>query len=294
MGAPSHPRHQTRYSAPMGADTLTVVNTHNARWAAGDLEGLYALYHPDMVFTDHYTGQTYTGQTLRNHVAGVIGRSALGTLTYTDRVCVDGDTATLRYREVIRSAHGDDLMAVRACDVVKVRAGCIVSIDEYAIPESLVAPVLSPPRPRHRARVATAGAHQSLAKIGLTARALGHLLADLDAWMRAEKPFCQPMLTLQQVAAATGYTRNQISFALNQGRGVGFFEYLNRVRVEHLLQQVPVPAEGGVVAWSELAGFRSVSTFYKAFRAVTGESPAGWLLRHPPLPRPTPGTSTSQ
>jgi AraC-like DNA-binding protein/ketosteroid isomerase-like protein len=265
----------------MAADTLTVVNTHNTRWAAGDLDGLYALYHPDMVFTDHYTGQTYTGLALRSHVAGVIARSALGTLTYTDRICVDDDTATLRYREVIRSAHGDDLMAVRACDVVRVLDGYIVSIDEYAIPERLAAPVHPPPRPRRRARTTGAGTQQDLAKIGLTARALGHLLADLDAWMRAEQPFCQPTLTLQQVAAATGYTRNQISFALNQGGGVGFFEYINRVRVEHLLQCVPLPTEGGVVAWSERAGFRSVSTFYKAFRAVTGVSPAAWLQRHP-------------
>jgi AraC-like DNA-binding protein/ketosteroid isomerase-like protein len=278
----------------MAADTLSVVNTHNARWAAGDLDGLYALYHADMVFTDHYTGQTYAGEALRSHVAGVISRSALGTLTYTDRVCVDGDSATLRYREVIRSAHGDALMAVRACDVVQVLKGLIVAIDEYAIPESLAAPDLTPPQPRRRAPASAAADRRGLAKIGLTARALGHLLADLDAWMRAERPFCESTLTLQQVAAATGYTRNQISFALNQGRGVGFFEYLNRVRVEHLLQHVPVPAEGGVVAWSELAGFRSVSTFYKAFRSVTGESPAAWLLQHPPRPSPEPSSDACQ
>jgi AraC-like DNA-binding protein len=262
----------------MDTDTLHVVNTHNARWAAGDLPGLFALYHPDMVFTDHYTGQAHTGAALRQHIAAVIARSALDSLTYTDRVCVDGDTATLRYRETIRSAQGDELMAVRACDVVRVRDGLIVSIDEYAIPQADPTPATATGRPA-----------AALLKIGLTARAIGHLLADLDAWMQTAQPFCDPALTLQRVASATGYSRNQISFALNQVQGLGFFDYVNRVRVQHLLRHVTVPAQGGVIAWSELAGFRSASTFYKAFRQVTGQSPAEWLRQNAQAGRPVDG-----
>jgi AraC-like DNA-binding protein len=95
--------------------------------------------------------------------------------------------------------------------------------------------------------------------------------------MRTALPFCDPALSLPQVAQATGYTRNQISFALNQVRGIGFFDYLNRMRVEHLLHYVQPPATGGALAWAQAAGFRAASTFYAAFRAATGMSPAAWL-----------------
>lgn len=259
----------------MHTTTLRVVTEHNTRWAQGDLAGLCALYHPDIVFTDHYAGQRYAGAAVHAHVAGILKRSQLDSLHYTDRPRVDDDTVTLRYRETIRSSAGDELLAVTACDIVRVQDGHIIAIDEYAIPEARTA------LPSTRKSKATAGSTTAngvgIGKIGLSAREIGFLLADLDGWMRTALPFCDPALSLPQVAQATGYTRNQISFALNQVRGIGFFDYLNRMRVEHLLHYVPPPATGGALAWAQAAGFRAASTFYAAFRAATGMSPAAWL-----------------
>lgn len=259
----------------MHEETLRVVSAHNAHWAQGDLDALYALYHPDMVFTDHYAGQQYRGDDLHAHVRGIIERSQLDSLRYIDRVRVDQDTATLRYRETIRSATDEVLLSVSACDVVTVAEGLIIAIDEYAIPEA--APPSRPAPKPTRARAGGARGAAGIDKIGLSARAIGYLLSDLDRWMQSQRPFLNPALSLQEMADATGYTRNQISFALNQFRGVSFFDHVNRVRVDYLLQHVPYPASGGAVAWAESAGFRSVSTFYSAFRAATGLSPAAWL-----------------
>jgi AraC-like DNA-binding protein len=255
--------------------TLRVVNEHNARWAQADLTGLCALYHPDIVFNDHYAGQRYVGEAVKAHVEGILKRSQLDSLQYTDRVRVDDDTATLRYRETIRSSTGDALLAVSACDMVRVVEGLIVAIDEYAIPEANPSANSFPNR-----RAATKQAGTGVGKIGLSAREIGFLLADLDGWMRATLPFRDPALSLPQVAQATGYTRNQISFALNQVRGVSFFDYVNRKRVEHLLSNIAPPAAGGALSWAEAAGFRSASTFYTAFRTATDMSPAVWLRTH--------------
>ena len=63
-------------------------------------------------------------------------RSQLDSLHYTDRARVDDDTVTLRYRETIRSSAGDELLAVTACDIVRVQDARIIAIDEYAIPEA--------------------------------------------------------------------------------------------------------------------------------------------------------------
>jgi hypothetical protein len=87
--------------------TKVIVEKHNQRWGAGDLEGIFALYDPGMVLTDHYTGKSYTGADLRSHIAQVIQRSRLDSLTYTDAVRVDGDTAVLQYSEIVRSASGN-------------------------------------------------------------------------------------------------------------------------------------------------------------------------------------------
>lgn len=245
--------------ADLEQHTREIVEKHNQRWGAGDLEGLFSLYDPAMVFTDHYTGKTYTDTALREHIATVIQRSRLDSLHYTDAIRVDGDTAFLQYSETIRSARGNELLQIRACDVVRVRKGLIVDIQEYALPVQALD------------KAATAG--QPAEKIGLTARGLGYLLDDLATYFEQDHPFLRPTLSLQDVANATGYSRNQISFALNQGLQTTFYAFINRARIEYLLSRhQALPPEGIGQVWQS-AGFRSVSTFYAAFRAVTGKRP---------------------
>ena len=169
--------------------TRLIVEKHNQRWAAGDLEGIFALYDPDMVLTDHYTSKSYTGAGLRKHITQVIQRSRLDSLTYTDAIRVDGDTAVLQYSETIRSASGNDLLQIRACDVVRVRRALIIEIQEYALPARSPSDSVAPT--------------QSAEKIGLTARALGYLLDDLATYFERDQPFLRPDLNLQDVANAT-------------------------------------------------------------------------------------------
>ena len=245
--------------ANTGSDTRSVVERYNQRWTQGDLAGLFALYHPDLVFTDHYAGKTYQGATLRKHITDVIRRSALDSLAYTDAVRIDGDTAFVQYSETIRSAAGSTLLTVRACDVVRVRNGLIVEIQEYALPVHV--------------QGGGAGAGQSAQRIGLTARGMGYLLNDLATHVSRDRPYLKPSLSLQDVADATGYSRNQISFALNHALGTTFYAFINRARVEHILREhTNLPPEG-VLHLARSVGFRSVSTFYAAFRAVTGQRP---------------------
>lgn len=257
MTAPANDTDQTR----------ALVDEYIRRWAAGDLAGLFALYAPDMVFVEHYSGKRYEGAALRAHVAEVIRRSRLDSLRYTDTIRVDGDTATLQYRETICSVSGGELLTVHACDVVRVAGGCIVEINEYAVPQHTTAEF------DHRPRVRPAE------KIGLSPRALGFLLDDLETYIQRDQPYLEPALSLQQVAKATGYSRNQISFALNQVLGASFFAFVNRARVGHL-QRLHAEQPGlGIQELATASGFRSLSTCYAAFRAATGETPRGYFKR---------------
>lgn len=243
----------------LSATTLAIVERHNACWARGDIAGIEALYHPDMVFIDHFSGNSYTGTALRQHIRDIIARSALDTLEYLDRPRVDGDTVFLRYCEVIRAANGDALLSVSACDAVRIADGQIIEINEYALP------LHQPDQPNQPPRK-----HAAASKIGLSPRALGYLLKDLSIYFEQQQPYLEPGLSLSDVARVSGYTRNQISYALNHGLGLSFYQYLNRARIRHVLAS---DSAISIVERARAAGFRSTSTFYSAFRAVTGHVP---------------------
>ena len=280
-GAASSPAARDRRQTPAAAATRAVVNSHNQAWASGELRAVLAHYHPQLCWHDHYAGLSYHGASLRDHVQRVLARSKLDSLRYLDAVCADGDTAVLQYTETIRSAHGDALLQIRACDVVRVQDGLIVQIDEYAVPMDPHPHPGAAGSPRdptgQRARKPSAAAE----RLGLGARALGYLLADLQQHLASARPYLNPALTLTELAQATGYSRNQISFALNHGLGQSFYAWVNQTRVQHVLQQYAVAPHQPVLALARAAGFRSASTFYQAFRAQTGLAPGAYFRQTP-------------
>lgn len=245
--------------------TLEIVQAHNTCWGRGDLNGCMALYHKDMVFVDHFSACSYSGSKLQKHVASVLARSRLETLTYLDRVRVDGDTAFLQYQESILSSQGSSLMQISACDTVRVHAGLIMEINEYAFP---MGKLTSSRKFGHQIQAE---------KIGLSARALGFLIQDLCEYFERKKPFLDSNLSLADVAMATGYTRNQISYALNHGLGKSFHQFLAEERIKAVLA-MPLALTGNRIwASAQKAGFKSPSTFYACFRKLTGLTPGQYL-----------------
>ncbi len=243
---------------------LATVEAHNAAWGRGDVEQVLALYHPDMVFHDHAAGARYRGEDLREHVRSVIRRSSLHTLVYEDRPRVDGDTVFLRYRETVRAPDGKEWLSFSACDCVRVRDGFIVEIHEYAVLQQ---------RPH---KGTDREARDDASRIGLSPRAMGFLLRDLQTWFDDHQAFLQPGLSLQQVADTTGYTRNQISYALNHALGQSFYRYLGRARVRHALANASSFRHHAMNELAQALGFRSVSGLYRSFRDLIGLTPRQW------------------
>ena len=107
---------------------------------------------------------------------------------------------------------------------------------------------------------------------------LGQLAEDLQEYFQRQRPFLDPDLDLQQVAAATGYSRNQISHLLNQVLGQSFYRYVNQARLQHLLAALDgatPPIRIDELAFA--AGFNSLSAFYSCFRQHTGLSPKAYV-----------------
>ncbi|WP_291008456.1 nuclear transport factor 2 family protein [Hydrogenophaga sp.] len=249
---------------PPDQDALHTVNAHNDAWRRGDVDQVLALYHPDMVFYDHAASTRHEGPALREHVRSVIQRSSLHTLVYLDRPRVEGDTVFLRYRETVRAPEGDEWLSLSACDCVRVSDGQIVEIHEYAVLQHTSAGRQNNPH-RHEA-----------SRIGLSPRAMGFLLRDLQTYFDQGQAFLQPGLSLNQVASDTGYTRNQISYALNHALDQTFYRYLGRARVQHALRNPQLFRQQSIADLALALGFRSVTGLYRSFRDATGLTPRQW------------------
>ena len=98
----------------------------------------------------------------------------------------------------------------------------------------------------------------------------------VDAFMRAERPFLDPRLSLDDLAAALGIPGRDLSKLISVSSGGNFYQFINGYRVNEARRLLGDPAERrtSVEAIGLMSGFRSRSTFYDAFRRETGQTPA--------------------
>ena len=253
----------------VAAHTRAVVERYHLAWKQRQLEAILALYHPQVSYHDFLQNRVFYLQELRDYVLASLPQGQQERLEHVDRIRVDGDTAFIQYQLVLRGG----LASFQSSESITVRDGLIWQVREYATLQHA-----SQPGSRHGDAVASS----PLQKLGLSARQLGRMAEDLHSYFYSRQPYLQTDCTLAAVATATGYSRNQLSYLLNQVLGLSFYRYVNQARLQHLLGQLA--AADSTARMEELAfaaGFNSLSVFYRCFRQHTGQSPAAWLRRSP-------------
>ena len=101
------------------------------------------------------------------------------------------------------------------------------------------------------------------------------MVARLDDYVAAQKPFLDPDLTLARLARKLTVPAKQLSSAINRVKGENVSRYINRHRIEHACGLID---EGKSVTEAMLAsGFNTKSNFNREFLRVKGESPSKWL-----------------
>ncbi|WP_324729540.1 helix-turn-helix domain-containing protein [Pseudomonas chlororaphis] len=226
----------------------TVLRYHLC-WKHRDLDGVMALYHPEIQYNDFFQNRTLGLDELREYVRNSMPRAPDEALEHSDRIRLDGNTAFIQYQVTLRGGQG--LVSFRASEAITVRDGLIWRVNEYA---SLVREAAS--------SKAGGGARPAASRLGLSPRQLSFMAEELD---------------LQRVAKECGYSRNQISYLLNQVLGQSFYRYVNQARLQHLLaalDQAAPPLRIDELAFA--AGFNSLSAFYSCFRQHTGLSPKAY------------------
>ncbi|BAN50476.1 nuclear transport factor 2 family protein [Metapseudomonas resinovorans] len=248
---------------PQTAATREVVMRYHLSWKHRDIDAVLALYHPEVEYNDFFQSRCLHLAELGDYVRATMPTGPDDFLVHNDRIRVDGDTAFIQYS--LRVGQGGTF---RTSEAITVRDGLIWRINEYALLTRD-----SPARDGQTRRPAAS-------RLGLSARQMGLLARDIEEYFQRSQPYLDPALDLHQVASATGYTRNQISYLLNQMLGQSFYQYVNQARLQHLLKLLDVaqaPVRIDELAFT--AGFNSLSAFYRCFRQHTGLSPKAYLTQ---------------
>ncbi len=187
-------------------------------------------------------------------------------------VCSGKDTISFQYkafpREQENSAEQSDPWF--GAEFITLGSGAAVEIVDYYEQRGLASPQ-SP-----IADAAGVGQVQRYAKSGLSKKQMEVVKQQLNELMEVDKAYLRPDLTLPELADALDCSVNHLSQAINAGFGMSFFDYLNHYRVTEAMQLLyPENGDSGTVLSVALqVGFNSTSTFYVAFKKVTGKTPA--------------------
>lgn len=238
--------------------TLDVVQAYHLAWKRRDVDGVLKMFHSDIQYHDFSLNQIFDASNIASYIQSNMPKPDKEDLVHTDRIRVDGDTAFLQYEMLLKGT------SFRSSEAVTVRDNKIIRIQEYGV-------LVSNQRPNTQ--------KQSVQnKLGLSARQLAALSQDLQQFFDQEKPFLDSELCLQDVANATGYSRNQISYLLNNVIGQSFYQFVHDNRIQHLLSIVN--SQKSLPSLDQLAfeaGFNSTSVFYKHFKRLTGQSPKAYI-----------------
>lgn len=106
------------------------------------------------------------------------------------------------------------------------------------------------------------------------------IAARLNKAMAEERLYLDANLSLPKLAKHTAITANKISQTLNEGLGTNFFDYVNGWRIEAARKMLR-DSHMSVLDVSLTVGFNARSSFYKAFRHHTGQTPSQFRQDHP-------------
>ncbi|GHU88541.1 hypothetical protein FACS1894155_03610 [Bacteroidia bacterium] len=98
----------------------------------------------------------------------------------------------------------------------------------------------------------------------------------LQALMYEEKIFKNYGITLDSLAIRMNVSRNRLSHTINNYTGKNFNQYINEYRIKEILKMMSESnyKHMSIEEIAEQGGFNSRSSFYKAFKDITGQTPS--------------------
>ena len=97
--------------------------------------------------------------------------------------------------------------------------------------------------------------------------------------MKEEKPYLDPLLSINKLAEVTKMPQYKISKLLNNSLNQNFYDFVNGYRIEEIKSRL---AKGEAESYSILgiamdSGFNSKASFNRVFKKTTGVTPSAYL-----------------
>lgn len=99
---------------------------------------------------------------------------------------------------------------------------------------------------------------------------------DLKKVLLAEKLYAIPRLSLTDVSKATSFLERDISRAINLVGKTNFCEFINQLRVDSVIKQLPL-TDKTILEVALESGFNSKSSFNAAFKRATSMTPSQFI-----------------
>ncbi len=101
----------------------------------------------------------------------------------------------------------------------------------------------------------------------------------IKQYMEEQAPYCDPEFNLDSMSKALNIPRHHLSWIFRYQIRQSFVDYRTHFRVEHVKRcmQEGLGKELTLEAIGEQAGFSSRSTFFVAFKKLTGQTPSAYL-----------------
>ncbi len=118
--------------------------------------------------------------------------------------------------------------------------------------------------------------HEMLKQERISAHRIEPLMDKLKTMMKTDRCFLDHDLGLPHLAKKMDLTSHELSYLLNQGLGVSFFEFVNRYRVEEAKTLLLSEEHDhlNILGIAYETGFNSKTTFNTSFKKFTGVSPS--------------------
>ncbi|MEM6966677.1 MAG: AraC family transcriptional regulator [Bacteroidota bacterium] len=110
------------------------------------------------------------------------------------------------------------------------------------------------------------------------------LMANLKKCMLEKKPYTDPELSLSKLAQRIETTDKKLSILLNQNMETNFYDYLNTFRINDFKAAVKSGKLNNlsITGLAAQCGFKSKSSFYRAFKKETGMTPTAYFKSQNP------------
>ncbi|SFS72082.1 AraC family transcriptional regulator [Sphingobacterium wenxiniae] len=150
---------------------------------------------------------------------------------------------------------------------------CIVQYSYYALSQTAIYPVSNNQVPVIKEAVI------SKDKERLTADQVSLFKERLLEMMKQDQPYLDPTINLPILAEQVGLSVHELSYVLNTGIGLSFYQFINGYRIRHARQLLENTAneDYSIYEISIRSGFNSKTTFYTAFKQEVGMTPKHYL-----------------